>query len=755
MPREARHHIPLTDIVIAHISDPHFGSAQADSVWTLVAQELRSIHPDLILVTGDLVHTPRERLYRLAQRRLDSLSQSTNAKYYVCAGNHDRHWMGNRIGPLLGLILRHPFRSIPIILWLLSAPILLCILLGSIWLWWALWLLLAIITAYAAWRVGTILFSSWVAGWFNTTFRDQVLTETPKVIPLTPASPGRTWHVGLSSTDSSLRGRMLACGYIDESILDDLRNARCDCDVSIFLVHHHLLSIAALEGDSRTKWRHLLNATSLVNAGRVLEALTEAHIDLVLHGHEHASNYAGYLSAKLGRALRVVAAGSATGNDSFEGCQRDDATFNILVLSADSSIYMHEYVRDKGRWKIDIFPLLDAGALRHSQRRRAAKDERPIVAEITKSLTFTQDRDIWVRWVYTNTTIDGRVQLTQTVRNSTGEPDNVLFEICGPGIQRVRLPGEPKPTADHTWQLISSQLPAYLSGHKEPVQINLVYRWRGGGLLTRQELDAAVDSQRQEPLRTEGYEFAVVRAPDEHDTHDLLSLELIITLPPEYSPTTDPIVRIDDKLSDPELERQLRVLAPGLFVLRIPFPEKGRDYQVAWNPPDEAAVRVEGKTLEQTFCDNARSRGVQLLHSFTQVISATPLENPVSVAIYVKADHKAQLQRVALVGPTLTLPSDVDLLDPDEGVARAWRGDPTIEAVTSPHDPAQNLLVISLPIRFSFQTVGPPPWGVVAAACNPGNINPDWLTEPKNHDRLWEILFPAVAAIMSEAFRRS
>lgn len=46
------------EILIAHVSDPHFGSPAAEDVWELVRLKLDAIKPDLLLVTGDLVHTP-------------------------------------------------------------------------------------------------------------------------------------------------------------------------------------------------------------------------------------------------------------------------------------------------------------------------------------------------------------------------------------------------------------------------------------------------------------------------------------------------------------------------------------------------------------------------------------------------------------------------------------------------------------------------------------------------------------------------
>ena len=78
--------------LIGHISDLHFGSAHADDVWRSVSKFLvDTVRPNLLLITGDLVDTPKARLYEHAKTALDNL----RIPYYVCAGNHDRHLKGN------------------------------------------------------------------------------------------------------------------------------------------------------------------------------------------------------------------------------------------------------------------------------------------------------------------------------------------------------------------------------------------------------------------------------------------------------------------------------------------------------------------------------------------------------------------------------------------------------------------------------------------------------------------------------------
>ena len=63
-------------IAIAHISDPHFGSEKASEVWRLVTTFLvNDLKPELVLVTGDLAHTPKAEWYDTAKDALDNLQR--------------------------------------------------------------------------------------------------------------------------------------------------------------------------------------------------------------------------------------------------------------------------------------------------------------------------------------------------------------------------------------------------------------------------------------------------------------------------------------------------------------------------------------------------------------------------------------------------------------------------------------------------------------------------------------------------------
>ena len=92
-------------IRILHLSDLHFGMPRQETVWPSFCEYIRDeVRPHLVLVTGDVVDTPRKKLYRRAKECLDQLRPpgvgTGYQGYRVCPGNHDRHFRGNALGRL-------------------------------------------------------------------------------------------------------------------------------------------------------------------------------------------------------------------------------------------------------------------------------------------------------------------------------------------------------------------------------------------------------------------------------------------------------------------------------------------------------------------------------------------------------------------------------------------------------------------------------------------------------------------------------
>src|SRR6266446_2316913 len=94
----------MDTITIAHLSDLHFDGTEAQlEVWQSLRKFLNKvIKPSLILITGDIVDTPDEKLYALAQKELNELETvgTEQLRYRICPGNHDRHPYGNAPGAL-------------------------------------------------------------------------------------------------------------------------------------------------------------------------------------------------------------------------------------------------------------------------------------------------------------------------------------------------------------------------------------------------------------------------------------------------------------------------------------------------------------------------------------------------------------------------------------------------------------------------------------------------------------------------------
>src|SRR5664280_1649467 len=91
----------MEPILIAHLSDLHFGEGDSNAVWdALVTYINDTLKPHLVLVTGDVVNTPDAALFRRAKEQLDRLRPRSTPedRYRLCPGNHDRFWLGNSAG---------------------------------------------------------------------------------------------------------------------------------------------------------------------------------------------------------------------------------------------------------------------------------------------------------------------------------------------------------------------------------------------------------------------------------------------------------------------------------------------------------------------------------------------------------------------------------------------------------------------------------------------------------------------------------
>lgn len=696
------------EVAIVHISDLHLGSHQSDEVWRPVSDFLRDagkLRPDLILVTGDLVHTPKKAYYNRAKDYLDNLG----VPYLVCAGNHDRHGLGNKI-----LRFGNPFASRSSV--------------------------------------------------FDQIFAGKILLPNLAVERSVGSGAG-SWKIGLIGLDSSLKADWSARGFIPADNFGHLERTtrEKDWDLCICLVHHHVLSIRNLENKRQGTLKNLFDLTCLVNSGSLLEALAHAQVDLVLHGHEHESNWATYGTLSPGRSqVRVIGAGSATGNHSRWGCDLSRASFNLIILSPGRSGRLRRLAFRSNEWTIeDEIVLFDSAETRHSRIRRAQDPEQSeIKSEITKYVKFTRERNIEVRWVYTNW-LPG-VRFEQEVVNSSGVLEDLEVLLCPPNGASI-TPGDAKIDwkRDYTWG-ISWTVPDSLRGL--PLTIAMSYCWRGGAALTKAELRSLQDGNALGQLRKMGYEFSTIWTPVA-----VAAVELILTLPPEYAPGPQDLKLIieedgmERQQEAAELLRQLRSLGPGIYALRIPYPRKKCFYQIAWPP----IIKPFGETGE-ILVETARRSGDELLKTFGSALQSTSLERNVSLGLYVKAANERSTELVGHValgenenGAVRGRPPSQVLLNGDHIVlAQAWRGLPTTclrsdlneqKAIEAGFLSDEKALVV-VPIRFGFEWTAPPPWAVVRLAVK--SIGSTELLAESRADELRHVLSLATLNLLTAALAR-
>jgi 3',5'-cyclic AMP phosphodiesterase CpdA len=743
------------DIAIAHLSDLHFGSHDYERVWKLVAQCLRErVKPSLLLVTGDLADSPHDPFYKAVHTELENLG----IPYFVCPGNHDRFLKGTRISlePFLtGFVFWSVFALLAAV-WIFATLVM-------NWYWFvpvgpalglmARWLVLRLHHVGGLGKAGT---------GFDNVFTGRVVSHVKaEEVPL--GQENNRWKIGLMGVDSSYDADSAARGYVPEDRFQEItqRTRRKDWDLCIFLVHHHVLSVRNLEARRWTNRADLFNLTCMVNSGSLLETLADGHVDLVLHGHEHAHNWASYGSFSSGCVqVRVVGAGSATGNDSLAGCDVNRATFNVVILSPNRSGVLRRMSFQANDWKVDDeVPLFGSSELRCSRAHREKRNPRDeIRSEITKFVEITRERDIWINWLFTNWL--PAVHYEQEVYNSSGSLDSrdLKVRLVGHGLG----PAEPadarfEKSGDHKWK-IKWTVPASHRG--VPVNVEIRFRWRGGAALTAAELQRIKDAPAPGEFREEGLDFATIWTPA-----PVVSAEIFLLLPPEYAPEHIRVKVRDADGNDcayeaTELTHRLRTLAQGCFAFQIPFPRLNHMYYLVWEPvPKEGhGVDWDADSDFRVFCEAAQNRGQELLRSFCAALAKSSLADQISLALYLKADNPMTAKRVAFYAPGnphLVKSSEFIPIHGDKTpMGQAWWGVPSI-VPTRPGGGEAGLMgfvdgeksLIHVPIRFGFEWINPPPWGVVRI----GILDKADTAFLQNQEKIWNLLFLATMNMLRKA----
>lgn len=705
------------DITIAHLSDLHLGCPGTGESWALVSNFLKDkVRPALVLVSGDLVDTPDPALYQDAQAKLAALG----APVFVCAGNHDRHARGNR--------LRR---------WLTPRE--------------------------------------WFGGPRHT---DALLDKTFAGLILLPhesrtiaiGTPDNTWSIGLMGVDSSTEADWSARGYVPSKHFEIIREQTKgkEWDLCIFAVHHHLISVQRLESARQKKLTDLANLTCLVNSGSLLEVLADSRVDLVLHGHEHMHNWGMYgtLAGSRGR-VRVIGAGSATGNETLAGGAESRISFNLIVLSPRKTGVLKRVVRGATEWEVaDEVRLFNAIDVRQSWLRRkypAVELDR----ELVKYVQLTRERDVLVRWLFNGWVVD-KPTFTHPVTSWNGELDRASLQACvrtQDGFEVVLRHPElrvAKPQAQGPRYQLEFDVPP--SHRDKPVTVELSYRWAGAATLTEAEVEALQQEGKDvEPLRQSGYEFSTVWAPG-----PLASAELVISVPVEYAPQEVDVRVTQDPgggrcpSEEAELRPAIRVLARGSYSLRIPYPRTGRDYTLVWKPIPDAAI--PGGPQDPRYQSRVRELAEPLLEAFSGPLTGTELDGSASAALYVQLPNQTIIERVGwrdILAPVAgrAQPQIHYNLNRLSVLSLAWRG--VLLEVRGRPETAQQALelgfadnetgLICLPLRFSFGWTNPPPLACVRIGVFGGRAQE--LLVSGNDARLWQLLSAGSTALLSRLFR--
>ncbi len=610
--------ISLSSIKIAQLSDLHFGLGGQLNVWKVLCAEVIKHNPKLILITGDIVDSPNQDGFKEAKHCIDELK----INYYVCPGNHDRYPSGVSMGKVANKTY--------------------------------------------GWLAGPKSASAW----FDNIFGDRTPRRNdPTHIVLKNEDGTNQWILDILSLDSSQDAEFTAQGFVSKDSIDDLllgcKKVSVQSDLSILLIHHHLLPIATLEQEKQS-FKGLMKFTSMVNAGTVLEALASGNINLVLHGHEHEHYSACYRTLRgLESEVRIVGGGSSTGVGAKKHrCSLPGASFNIFELREDRTVHFHTYQYKNGSWEsltkketIDEAMLFNSGELRRLKLNRAKDVARKPVSELTRHVTYTETRDILETEVQKNHYLKAG-KFIHEVSNSTGKPvlKSIKFEWTNGDMFQWNEGDEPaeyltgeyevSDVDDHTYILVVD----FKSGDNSNLyatKISIEMKWIGGGLLSAFDL-SMVEKSKRGPYRRMRREYCST------DINRPLALfTLILTLPKKYSPPPTSFVVYADRIEDREGAKinarctedtnlHVESLGAGNFILNVPFPCLKMRYCVAWELP---AAPGNKKVVEE-FERVAKSESDGLMAAF---LSGLPqaIFHQVAATLYVLNHTESKISLVA------------------------------------------------------------------------------------------------------------
>lgn len=712
----------MDEIRIVHLSDLHFadttlrGERKNRDVWTEVRRWIKTeIDPHLVLVTGDLTDNASHDEFTLANNALHDLvgSGRIGLRYLVVPGNHDRYlYYGTGFGHW---IRRFFLRNHAIARdWLEDRE-----------------------NRYLGKFAGT----DCVARNGGALVHDVTLPPpgADSVLP-----DAKTWKLRIVGFDSCPSGQWFAQGAItDSAIVHGCRLAKegTTADLVIALVHHHVLPVPGVESRAQSSsLGSLLNATGMLNSGKFLQALCDANVNLLLHGHEHEPHQAQYGGGvNLRNPLVVLGAGSATGERTGAGWNLGDCHFNVIGLSDDGSVSLRQVTFTLNSLSLGPRMLLLSGSdVRRARFLRgryastqgeetgpADPQERRSLPQsrLIKEIEFTAQHDI--RFVEEHADWTSRDGLwKQTTTNSSGYPGAAIIRVSAP---RARVHPARVFWSESAGDTRTLGLEIGYAG--VPIRISSQWTWHGGAALTKRALEM-LPAHARTSYRQNGREFAVVGIPEKLE---YAAATLTVRIPPRYAPYPEEVLVSVERTeasgviveTSVELTQALEFCGVGTIHLRIPYPMPGRDYVVSWPVSDSLTATEDNRRLAEV----ARANADDAQRVATDALVGHPCLEGADISLYLLEEEAPNfyLRRIA---PT-RLPATRILLNDAAGIFRiVWWGELAVVRRTDGQDGEHFVdgeqMVAVVPIRDAGDA------GVEAAALIRVGIFKDFL-EPPTH----------------------
>ncbi|SDD96168.1 metallophosphoesterase family protein [Paraburkholderia lycopersici] len=311
---------------ILHLSDLHFGRGFQEDKWNDALEKAVAAHPDIVIVTGDLVNSPWRwqvpKVFNELTSFRNTLRERTGneVEMLLVPGNHDTRFSG--VLPLQWLTW------IALAL-LLTGAILAWRSFHSPWYW----------APFACVGAAGLVLRLCLTRDFKRTYGD-LYRSTPQAFPAI--------KLGVIPFDSASVPVWSAQGKLRKDAIHAIRAVSQAPDMTdpkahandifwVAAVHHHPLPIPYY---AKSEPQLIMQ-----NAGTLLAELTKAGVPLVLHGHKHHSHFSRLSIRKPNQdfhEIGVVAAGTSS-----QGAGASHA-FNVMEVDEDQRVEIYVYEAKPG-----------------------------------------------------------------------------------------------------------------------------------------------------------------------------------------------------------------------------------------------------------------------------------------------------------------------------------------------------------------------------------------------------------------------